>query len=32
MAAVLDLIGMYGEINQEIIDKRLDDQGVNEYF
>lgn len=32
MAAVLDLVGMYGEINQEIITDRLDENGCNPFF
>ena len=32
MAAVLDLIGMYSEINQKIIDDNLDRVGMNGYF
>ena len=29
MTAVLDLLGMYTDINQEIIDKNLDPLGVS---
>jgi hypothetical protein len=32
MAAVLDLIMMYSDINQEIMDKKLDSQGVSPAF
>jgi hypothetical protein len=32
MTAVFDLIEMYSEINQEIIDKRLDPNGCNRHF
>lgn len=32
MAAVLDLVGMYGEINQEIMKDRLDENGCNGFF
>jgi len=32
MAAVLDLIGLYSDINQEILDQNLDRQGVTQAF
>jgi hypothetical protein len=32
MSAVLDLIGMYSEINQRIIDEGLDLEGVSGHF
>ena len=32
MAAVLDLIGLYSDINQEILDENLDPQGVTPAF
>jgi hypothetical protein len=32
MTAVLDLVGMYWEINTEIITKRLDENGSSKYF
>lgn len=32
MGAVLDLIGMYSEINQEIIENKLDENGSSLYF
>jgi hypothetical protein len=32
MAAVLDLIGLYGDINQEILDGNLESAGVTPAF
>jgi hypothetical protein len=32
MKAVLDLISMYSEINQQIIDDNLDTAGINNHF
>ena len=32
MEAVLDLIGLYGDINQKILDQNIDPQGVTPAF